>query len=234
MKTLYKQCKRCKKQFNKPVNCSLKEWENVRKYCSRDCASPKNPAKKCLECGKTFQRSHKQEKRCSRECYYNSKRGKEPWNKGKTKEEDSRIAQPWLGKKRKPETMEKIAKTLRKPRVKCKECKKVLTNRRCTFCQDCYKGKNTFLWKGGIYPKHLAIRQSPEYKKWRKLVFERDNYTCQICNIKGVELNADHIKPFSTYPELRTKLSNGRTLCVPCHRKTDTYGIKAIKLKKIN
>lgn len=36
--------------------------------------------------------------------------------------------------------------------------------------------------------------------------------------------NADHIKSFKDHPELRTDLQNGRTLCVDCHRKTDTYG----------
>jgi 5-methylcytosine-specific restriction endonuclease McrA len=37
-------------------------------------------------------------------------------------------------------------------------------------------------------------------------------------------LQADHIKPFAHHPELRFDVNNGRTLCVPCHRKTDTYG----------
>lgn len=33
----------------------------------------------------------------------------------------------------------------------------------------------------------------------------------------------------SNFPELRFELSNGRTLCVECHQKTDTYGEKAKK-----
>lgn len=79
-------------------------------------------------------------------------------------------------------------------------------------------------WKGGITPKNKKIRNSSKYDKWRESVFKRDNYTCQICFIKGVKLNADHIMPFSLFPQLRFKKSNGRTLCVECHRNTDTFG----------
>lgn len=83
------------------------------------------------------------------------------------------------------------------------------------------------------------IRQSWAYKAWRTLVFERDNYTCVHCgdkNEKGrgesVKLHADHIKPFALFPELRFEPSNGRTLCVPCHKKTGTFGRGAIYRKK--
>lgn len=87
-------------------------------------------------------------------------------------------------------------------------------------------------WKGGITPQHVFIRKSKEYKIWRKAVFERDNYTCVWCGDRQkaghqVTLQADHIKPFAYYPELRFAIDNGRTLCVSCHRKTDTFGHKA-------
>lgn len=73
------------------------------------------------------------------------------------------------------------------------------------------------------------IRYSKKMSDWRNAVFVRDNYTCQNCGIRNgnghtVVLNADHIKPFAYYPELRFELSNGRTLCLDCHRKTPTWG----------
>lgn len=73
-------------------------------------------------------------------------------------------------------------------------------------------------WKGGITPKNRLIRTSTEYKAWRDAVFERDQYTCQRCGQHGGDLHADHIQPFALYPDLRLVVSNGRTLCPPCHR----------------
>lgn len=86
------------------------------------------------------------------------------------------------------------------------------------------KGDKSYLWKGGITPEHRLIRATVEYKLWRKSVFERDNYTCVLCGARGVKLHADHIQRFAEHPELRFVLSNGRTLCVPCHKATPTWG----------
>lgn len=79
-------------------------------------------------------------------------------------------------------------------------------------------------WKGGITALNVKIRNSVEYKLWRKAVFERDNYAC-IWGGKehGNKLQADHIKRFSEYPELRFAIDNGRTLCVECHKTLGTY-----------
>jgi hypothetical protein len=82
-------------------------------------------------------------------------------------------------------------------------------------------------WNKGLGTKCSAyeiIKNSIEYKTWRTAVFERDNYTCQMCFKRGGELNADHIKRQSDYPELRFDIHNGRTLCHSCHLKTPTFG----------
>ena|SRR3990167_911954 len=62
----------------------------------------------------------------------------------------------------------------------------------------------------------------------RRVFFQRDNWTCIWCGLYGGNLNADHIKPFAYFPELRFAIDNGRTLCVDCHRKTGTWGYRAL------
>ena len=67
---------------------------------------------------------------------------------------------------------------------------------------------------------------------WRRQVYERDDYTCVKCGERGGRLNADHIKPVSLFPELVIDLSNGRTLCVACHRDTPTFSNRVLRLKR--
>lgn len=88
-------------------------------------------------------------------------------------------------------------------------------------------------WKGGITAENYRIRRGARYAAWRDAVFQRDSYTCQECGDRStagnrIRLNADHIKPFAFFPDLRFDLSNGRTLCEPCHRKTPTWGAHRI------
>ena len=91
-------------------------------------------------------------------------------------------------------------------------------------------GKNHTNWRGGITSEHTKIRTSSEGMAWRDSVFKRDKFTCQECGQVGGKLQADHIKPFAYFAALRFDINNGRTLCVECHKKTDTYGRKAEKL----
>lgn len=72
-------------------------------------------------------------------------------------------------------------------------------------------------WKGGISSVNKVIRNGARTKEWRKIVFERDMYTCQYCRKKGGILHAHHILSFANFPESRFDLDNGMTLCKKCH-----------------
>jgi 5-methylcytosine-specific restriction endonuclease McrA len=85
---------------------------------------------------------------------------------------------------------------------------------------ESHKKEKNYSWKGGITPINEQVRHSFEMKEWRNMVFGRDYHTCKGCGARGIYLNAHHIKPFSKYPELRLEVSNGITLCRPCHEKT--------------
>ena len=81
------------------------------------------------------------------------------------------------------------------------------------------KSKN---WKGGISAINKRERElfceSLEYKDWRKSVLKRDNYTCNICDIRGGVLRIHHIKEYANYKHLRIVIDNGVTLCEKCHK----------------
>lgn len=70
---------------------------------------------------------------------------------------------------------------------------------------------------GFTHSEHALIRTSSVYSEWRKAVFERDNYTCQKCGVRGGQLHAHHIENFSSREDLRMEVSNGITLCERCH-----------------
>lgn len=105
-------------------------------------------------------------------------------------------------------------------------------------------GVNSHFWKGGISNLRELIRTSIKSERWRKLVFKRDKYTCQDCEIIGGNLIAHHIKEFnvifqeflkqhSTLSPINDKeellklsetyisfwdITNGKTVCEKCHK----------------
>src|SRR5579862_7129477 len=100
------------------------------------------------------------------------------------------------------------------------------------------KGKTGELhpcWRGGRTLLRNRILRFLEYSAWRKAVYERDNYTCQDCGVRGGDLNAHHKKPaadiikennlITTDDAKQCKelwdVNNGLTLCHVCHCKTE-------------
>ena len=161
----------------------------------------------CLNCKKKFKSSEKKRKYCSKSC--SSK------HKIRTQEQRDNISKANIGKIKSKETRRKLSEA-HIGKLYSEETRKKMGESR--------KGEKHWNYHGGVTPINEKIRHSFEYKLWRKSVFERDNYTCRFCGKRGVTIHADHIKPFALYPELRFAIDNGRTLCIGCHRKTDTWG----------
>lgn len=104
-----------------------------------------------------------------------------------------------------------------------------LANRgRNTYCSNECRSKNAKEWMGGYKnPKWKggfngvqSLRWCPEYRTWRNQIFKRDNYTCQVCEEKGMRFNplhVHHVIPFSESIEFRFEQENGVTVCKRCH-----------------
>jgi hypothetical protein len=113
----------------------------------------------------------------------------------------------------------------------CENCKEMIplrddhvNDRNIEYCRRCNmslinqskKGENHHNWKGGITPEYERLRHTSKLISWRKMIYKRDNYSCQRCGSNN-KLQAHHIKKFIDYPELRYDISNGITLCKLCH-----------------
>jgi 5-methylcytosine-specific restriction endonuclease McrA len=169
---------------------------------------------KCEICKKIL--INTQERFCSRECLYKSNSLYNKINK---------IIPPTQSGRKWTSEQKDNLKIIRKKRPNSMKRPEVVLKAQATK-------KKTYDLRGRRTPEFGRIRKSLEYRFWRESVFKRDKYTCIWCNQIGGRLNADHIKPFAYYPELRFAIDNGRTLCENCHRKTDTFGKLALKHKR--
>lgn len=185
-------------------------------------------AKTCLHCGGLTQRryaeSYKEyDKRryCSRECGAAARRGKPL-----TEAHKQALREKQTGFKHRPESIAKISGKnsylWKGGKPKCSDCGCTLANTKATRCFPCYAkqavGENSAHWLGGVTPEKAKIRNSRQMVEWRKAVFLRDNYTCQLCKKRGTHLHAHHLIPFSVDEKLRFDIENGQTLCKECHR----------------
>ena len=82
--------------------------------------------------------------------------------------------------------------------------------------------------------------EDPRHIKWAKLVKQRDNFTCQICNATNTYLNSHHKNSYDFFESQRFDVNNGITLCSKHHRLFhDLYGysmnteFQFIEFKKI-
>lgn len=81
------------------------------------------------------------------------------------------------------------------------------------------KHKNPNWKNGGIAKFRKIVMGQFEYSEWRKSVYKRDNYICQLCDRPSTgNIEAHHIYPVNIKPELIVDVNNGITLCKTCHR----------------
>ena len=107
-------------------------------------------------------------------------------------------------------------------------------------------GSNHYLWKGTT-PLNKWIRNSAKYSTWRKTIFERDNYTCQVCDKRGGRLVVDHypltLAQLIDKNDIKTidaalgcnelwDIDRNRVLCEECHFKTDNFGKRSSPVYK--
>ena len=91
-------------------------------------------------------------------------------------------------------------------------------------CDKCFResisGENHYRWRHDLTEEDReGIRNSTENEYFRKDVYERDNYTCQICeDSTGGNLNAHHLNSWNWAKEERLNLDNAITLCEECHK----------------
>jgi hypothetical protein len=94
-------------------------------------------------------------------------------------------------------------------------------------CKYEYQRMGIKMGKESYNERHL-LRQSSQYKIWRRAAKKLHGNICDKCGIKDrsickccgnvIYLHVHHIKPFSPFPELRFDPSNSSVLCPKCHK----------------
>lgn len=192
-----KVCEFCKKTFY--VHPCRKD---IARFCSFSCRSKfthpkKHIFKTCSFCGKDFEIKDGQAKRakyCSRACSSKANIGVG---------ENSRF---WNGGQ--------------KPKI-CKSCGKEFLakwnnpSKYCSFtCYTNYSvGERSHAWLGG---KSFEPYPPTFNNKFKRMIRQRDNYTCAMCGEYGKDVHHINYVKNDTFPE------NCITLCRSCHVKTNS------------
>lgn len=149
------------------------------------------------------------------------------------KETKLKISKANFGKHHTEETIFKISKSHLSKKLS-KEHKQKLSKAKSGKNNSNYGkfGKDSVKWNPNITDEERQdTRKYFEYTEWRKEVYKRDNYTCQICgDNSGGNLNAHHLEGYAKNKKLRTIVLNGITLCEFCHKEFhNRYGYNNTK-----
>lgn len=103
---------------------------------------------------------------------------------------------------------------------KCLDCG-IIISRSANYCRR-------HVLAGSRSPKYIKNRENlrrdekkhldGRYREWMKAVKNRDGWKCKIANDScSGRLEAHHILPWKSYPELRYEVNNGISLCCAHH-----------------
>lgn len=176
----------------------------------------------CLVCDKSkyfrpSQIKNGEGKYCSRSCYLSKggfRKGVSSWIKGRHP-----LGRKWTKEQKTNQSVKMIGNRNGKGN-KGRIISSDIIAKRLKTMKGKYIGEKHWSWKGGITRKHYGtsyIERRRFQREMQKMVFERDNYTCQMCGQRGVDLQVDHIQSWAEYVELRFSMDNCRTLCAKCH-----------------
>lgn len=232
-------CKFCKNEFES-IRGSL--------YCSTYCqGQAKKKPKECVGCGSTYLTKNKQQRYCSVKCGQRHVHADARVQLKCTKcgklfnREKSRIrhATVYCSRDCSDGTLKPSRVTSRI--LSCSLCQSQFKREKnairdgYNYCSHtCYsnhyaelglrRGQNNGRYNADITQEERIVRRNyPEYVEWRRQVYERDNYTCNRCGKRGVELHAHHLFNYAEHIELRTDVDNGVTLCSSCHTEFHVY-----------
>ena len=155
-----------------------------------DC---KRIGKACLYCGKIVRTNRKDFKFCSQDCYHNNKI-----------------------KNRILCYCDYCGAELHLTNKDYNRSKKHFCNKTCSG--NYHKGNKNPSYNKKLTEEDRKNRRRIEgYGKWRKQVFQRDNYTCQISGQTDVEIIAHHLNGYDWDKKHRTDINNGITLSKEIH-----------------
>lgn len=110
-----------------------------------------------------------------------------------------------------------------------------------------YGSQHTRYQENKLSSLRKIIRNSEKYRQYKRMVLERDKFTCIMCKRKSVYLELDHYpKGFSELLKQNNiinidealncenlwNINNGRTLCQSCHEKTENFPKQLIGKRK--
>lgn len=235
------QCIYCKKEIERYRSQIRNEV-----YCSKDCylkykQENESVTCKCDICSKiiTIKKSHYERVKhhyCSYEC---SKKGFSTYYSGVNslnngKKLDEKIKRKISITKIKSNLVGARNKNYRRKLINCDMCGKGIeikpyrlkeTSRH--YCsKECQGEHYKTLFKGINNPSYnpdktdeerIIERKHPEYYQWRTAVYKRDNWTCQITNVKGNNIVAHHLNSYNLDKKHRTDVENGITISERIH-----------------